>query len=50
VHRTRDAYTDALRIAAELASDERAYTGFVVCVVDRDGNEVACVPIDGKAD
>jgi hypothetical protein len=46
-----DAYTQALRIAGELASDDaRAYTGFIVCVVDQDGNEVARVAIDGNAD
>ena len=43
-----DAYTEALRIAGELASDDRAHPGFIVCVVDHDGNEVARVPIDGN--
>jgi len=45
-----DAYTAALRIAGELASDARTYTGFVVCVVNQDGNEVARVAIQGDAD
>ena len=44
-----DAHTEALRIAAELASDDRAYPGFIVRMVDQDGNEVARVPIDGIA-
>jgi hypothetical protein len=43
-----DAYAEASRIAGELARDG-AGPGFVVCVVDHDGNEVACVPIDGIA-
>jgi hypothetical protein len=45
-----EAYTEALRIAGELASDDARYTGFIVRVVDQDGNEVACVAIDGNGD
>jgi hypothetical protein len=45
-----EAYTEALRIADELASDDASYTGFIICVVDQDGNEVARVPIHGNAD
>ena len=42
-----DAYAEASRIAGELARDG-ADPGFIVCVVDRDGNEIARVPIDEK--
>jgi hypothetical protein len=43
-----DAYAEASRIAGELARDG-AGPGFMVCMVEHDGNEVACVPIDGIA-
>jgi hypothetical protein len=42
-----DAYAEASRIAGELARDG-AGPGFIVCVVDHDGNEIARVPIDEK--
>jgi hypothetical protein len=42
------ACTEAERIARELASDDdRAYPGFVICVVDQGGNEIARVPLVG---
>jgi hypothetical protein len=42
-----DAYAEASRIAGELARDG-AGPGFIVCVVDHDGNEIARVPLDEK--
>jgi len=42
-----DACAEASRIAGELARDG-ADLGFMVCVVDHDGNEIARLPIDGK--
>ena len=42
-----DACAEASRIAGELARDA-ADPGYMVCVVDHDGNEIARVPIDEK--
>jgi hypothetical protein len=42
------AYREAERIVRELASDDRAHPGFVVCVVDEGGNELARVPVDRR--
>ena len=43
------ACTEALRIARELARDEEVYTGYIVSVVDREGYEVATVPVERSA-
>jgi hypothetical protein len=43
------AWTEALQIARELARDEEVCAGDVVSVVDREGYEVATVPVDRSA-
>jgi hypothetical protein len=40
-----DACAQALRIATELSQDGEAYVGFIVCVVDQQGSQVATVPV-----
>jgi hypothetical protein len=43
----REACTEALRIAGELARDEEVSAGYFVSVVDHEGYEVASLPVDG---
>jgi hypothetical protein len=40
-----DAHIEACRIAAELARDGAEYTGYAICVVGPEGNELARVPV-----
>jgi uncharacterized protein DUF6894 len=45
----KEAWTEALQIARELARDEEVYAGYVVSVVDGEGYEVVTVPVDTSA-
>jgi hypothetical protein len=39
------AHLEASRIAAELACDGVEYTGYEICLVDEEGNELMRVPV-----